>query len=67
MNSCIHLSVAVVLRQLLFNNVTCSKSHLDLSCLQHPEMWLLGIPPDLRHITNTNLDPCSIMEGILLD
>jgi len=47
--------------------VTCTKSGLDLSCLQHPEMRLSGIPPDLRHISNTNLDTRSVMEGILLD
>jgi len=44
-----------------------SKHQVNLNCLQHPEMRLSGIPPDLSYITTANLDPCSLAEGLLLD
>ena len=47
--------------------VTISKSHLDLSCLQHPEMRLSGLVPDLSHMKNTDLDSDSLHKELLLD
>lgn len=49
------------------HSVTVKRSELELSCLQHPEMRFSGMPPDLRHIKNANLDPDSLQEGLLLD
>lgn len=48
--------------------VTVKRCRLDLSCLQHPEMRLSGLLPNLSHIKNANLDPVSLeSEGLLLD
>ena len=51
----------------LQQRVTYRKSCLDLSCLQHPEMRLSGISPDLSNMKNINLDASSLAQGLLLD
>jgi hypothetical protein len=48
-------------------SVTVTKSELNLSCLQHPEMRLSGNLPDVTHSLNENLDVASLAEGLLLD
>ena len=52
---------------LVQQRVTHNKSCLDLTCLQHPEMRLSGIPANISSMTNSNLDPQSLAEGLLLD
>ena len=49
------------------HSITANKSSLNLTCLQHPEMRLSGMIPDLSNISNENLDHSSLKEGILLD
>ncbi len=47
--------------------VTVNRSTVDLSCLQHPETRLSGVPPDRTNVSATNLDPLALTTGILID
>ena len=49
------------------DSVTVLRSEADLFCLQHPEIRLSGMTPDLHHIPNANLEQHSLENGILLD
>ena len=48
-------------------HVTRRKDDCNLSCLQHPEMRLSGLAPDMSRINNTNLHTESLAKGLLLD
>ena len=52
---------------LIKDHITVKKTDMNLTCLQHPETRLSGMPPNLSNIQADDLDVTQLMEGILLD
>ena len=51
----------------LQERVSIKKSSINLSCLQHLETHLSGMPPNLNHMIANDLNLSFLTEGILLD
>jgi hypothetical protein len=60
---CCSCSSSILVRQ----RIVVNNDKVNLACLRHPHTCLSGMPPDLSHFTNANLDERWMLQGILLD